>query len=97
LASLKEEFSDKSFSIYGLFADDIRNIEQAQEFKEDAGLEVTDLLISESILPAIQRIGFVPYIYFVDNVGEVIPVDAVGAKTLEELVELVNEAFELIE
>jgi hypothetical protein len=55
------------------------------------------LLISESLLPAIQRIGYVPYIYFVDNTGSVIPVDSVGSKSLEELVELVDKAFEFVE
>lgn len=94
---LQEELSEESFGIFGIFADDIRNIELAQEYKENAGLEITDILVSESILPAIQKISYVPYLYFVNSSGEVIGIEKAGTQTAEELKDLVDQAFQLIE
>lgn len=97
LAKLKDELSDSSFNIFGIFADDVGNVEAAKKFKQDAGLEITDILISETILPAIDKVGYVPYIYFVNDLGEVINVEKVGAQSLEELKILVDNAFALSE
>lgn len=97
MALLQEELSDESFNIFGIFADDIRNIELADEYKNNAGLEITDILVSESMLPAIENISYVPYLYFVDSSGDVISIEKVGTQTAEELKELVEEAFEMIE
>jgi len=94
---LQDELSERSFEIIGIFADDIRNTELAEEYKENAGLDITDILVSESMLPAIENISYVPYLYFVNSSGEVIGIDKVGVQTAQELEELIDKAFQLIE
>ncbi|MFP4457681.1 MAG: hypothetical protein ACLFPS_08485 [Clostridia bacterium] len=97
MAVLQDELSEESFNIFGIFADDVKNIDLAEEYKKNAGLDITDILVSESMLPAIENISYVPYLYFVDSTGDAIKLDKVGTQTAEQLKDLVNEAFEMIE
>ncbi len=96
LAELKEVYQDRSFEIIGIFADNIRNLERGISEKEKAGLNTTCILVNESMIPAIENVQYVPYLYFVDNHGETIDLEKVGKSSLEELIEAVDKAFDLV-
>jgi hypothetical protein len=88
--------ADESFEIFGIFADNLNNLANGMTQVENSGLEAVQLLVSESMVPAIQGVQYVPYMYFVDNQGYEIKIEKVGLSNLEELKELVEQAFELV-
>ena len=88
--------TDESFEIFGIFADNLNNLATGMTQVENSGLDAVQLLVSESMVPAIQGVQYVPYMYFVDNQGFEIKIEKVGLSNLEELKELVERAFELV-
>ena len=95
LAKLEAEALE-NFGLVGILTDG-QNKESAARIVDQVGLKMPNILLNEELYSSIQKVQYIPYIYFVDSEGRAINVELTGKQDLAELKEAIQTAFKSIE